>query len=44
MSKSVKIGTPAPEFRLENYLGHEIKLSDFRGEKNVVLVLNRGFI
>jgi peroxiredoxin len=44
MSKSVKIGTPAPEFRLEDYLGHEIKLSEFREEKNVVLVFNRGFI
>lgn len=44
MSKSVKIGSQAPEFTLEDYLGHETKLSDFRGEKNVVLVLNRGFI
>ena len=44
MSKSVKIGTPAPEFRLKDFLGYEMKLSDFRGEKNVVLVLNRGFI
>jgi peroxiredoxin len=44
MSKSVKIGSQAPEFRLDDYLGHETKLSDFQGEKNVVLVLNRGFI
>jgi peroxiredoxin len=44
MSKSVKIGAQAPEFQLKDYLGHETKLSDFRGEKKVVLVLNRGFI
>lgn len=44
MSKSVKIGSQAPEFRLDDYLGHETKLSDFQGGKNVVLVLNRGFI
>jgi peroxiredoxin Q/BCP len=44
MSKSVNIGTPAPEFILDDFHGHEMRLSNFRGKKNVVLVLNRGFI
>jgi peroxiredoxin len=33
----------APDFTLEDYQGQPVSLSDFAGEKNVVLVLNRGF-
>ena len=33
----VKIGHPAPDFTLPDHTGKQVKLSDFRGKKNVVL-------
>jgi peroxiredoxin len=42
MSK-VALDKPAPEFELVDYQGQSVKLADFRGRKNVVLVFNRGF-
>lgn len=35
---AIEPGTKAPDFELKNQHGELIKLSDFRGEKNVVLV------
>ena len=32
-----------PDFSMEDSDGRVIQLSDYRGKKNVVLVLNRGF-
>lgn len=40
----VKINTAAPDFELDDLQGNPVKLSDFYGTKNVVLVFNRGFI
>ena len=40
----IKLNVPAPDFALEDTQGRPVRLSDFRGKKNVVLVLNRGFI
>lgn len=40
----VEISRAAPDFFLEDFNGQQIRLSDFRGEKNVLLVLNRGFM
>lgn len=34
---NLKVGQPAPEFVLTDTGGKEIKLSDFKGKKNVVL-------
>ena len=34
---NVKIGDTAPEFTLPDHTGKTVKLSDFRGKKNVVL-------
>ena len=42
MSK-VALDKPAPAFELTDYQGQPIKLSDFQGQKNVLLVFNRGF-
>jgi peroxiredoxin len=42
MSKVV-LDRPAPTFELKNYQGESVKLSDFRSQKNVLLVFNRGF-
>jgi peroxiredoxin len=35
---AIEVGSPAPEFSLKNQHGEVVSLSDFRGEKNVVLV------
>lgn len=44
MGKSLNINTEAPDFVLKDTQDREIRLSDFRGEKIIVLVLNRGFV
>ncbi len=41
--KNPKLMEPAGDFELTDTRGNTIRLSDFRGRKNVVLVLNRGF-
>jgi peroxiredoxin len=37
------INQPAPDFTLADYTGQPVSLSDYRYQKNVVLVFNRGF-
>jgi peroxiredoxin len=39
----VEINQSAPDFTLADFNGNEIRLSDFRGTKNILLVFNRGF-
>jgi len=39
----VAINTPAPDFELEDYKGNKVKLSDFKGKTNVILIFNRTF-
>jgi cytochrome oxidase Cu insertion factor (SCO1/SenC/PrrC family) len=34
---NLKVGEPAPEFVLTDTAGKEVKLSDFKGKKNVIL-------
>jgi peroxiredoxin len=43
MAKKVEINTSAPDFTLDDFRGQAVRLSDFKGEKHVVLVFNRGF-
>ncbi len=38
-----ELHTPAPDFALTDFNGRDVRLSDFRGKKNVLLVFNRGF-
>ena len=33
----------APNFSLDDYNGKKVRLADFRGKKNVLLVFNRTF-
>jgi peroxiredoxin len=44
MSSYITKGLPAPDFQLADTRGTLVQLSDFRTKKNVVLVLNRGFV
>jgi peroxiredoxin len=41
--KDISLGEMAPDFELLDTHDNPVKLSDFRGKKNVVLTLNRGF-
>ena len=40
----VSIDVPAPDFELADYRGETFRLADLRGERNVLLVFNRGFM
>jgi len=41
---SVAVDKQAPDFTLMDFEGNPFKLSEFVGDKNVLLVLNRGFL
>jgi peroxiredoxin len=34
----------APDFALSDHQGQKVRLSDYVGKKNVLLVFNRGFV
>ncbi len=40
----VALNAPAPDFELADFTGKPVRLSDFRGKTNVLLVFNRGFL
>ena len=39
----VALNTPAPDFSLKDFRGKAVRLSDFKGQANILLVFNRGF-
>jgi len=39
----IQLDMPALDFLLHDFLDHPVRLSDFSGKTNVVLVFNRGF-
>ena len=41
---NVELNKKAPDFEIDDYKGNKFKLSDFKGEANVLIVLNRGFV
>jgi peroxiredoxin len=43
MDKEIIVGSTAQDFELTDVFGNQVKLSQFHGQKNVVLVFNRGF-
>ena len=40
----VQIDATAPDFSLEDAEGRTVRLSDYRGDKHVFLIFNRGFV
>jgi len=40
----IPLYTPAPDFALKNFRGETVRLLDFCGRSNILLVFNRGFI
>jgi len=43
MSNRIELKQPAPDFTLPDFNGNKVRLSDFQGRKNVLLIFNRGF-
>jgi len=41
---SIELNKKAPDFEKDDFRGNKIKLSDFKGKSNVLIVLNRGFV
>lgn len=41
---SVEVNKEAPDFIINDLNGEPFKLSEYKGSKNVLLVLNRGFV
>ena len=39
----VEINVEAPNFTLNDFNGKSVSLTDFAGQKNVLVVFNRGF-
>ena len=39
----VELNTEAPDFTLPDFNGNTLSLADFTGQKNVLVVFNRGF-
>ena len=44
MNKLITPGEPAPDFELQDVNGRTIRLSEFRGNKIVLLYFLRGFM
>lgn len=44
MSKPISLNAPAPDFLLDDFNGKLVRLSDYCGKKNIVLVFNRSFM
>jgi len=44
MSNKIQMNTVAPDFTLDDFQGQTVHLSDYRGNKHVVLIFNRGFV
>lgn len=41
---SLELNEKAPYFEIEDFKGKMFKTSDYQGKKNMLIVLNRGFV
>jgi cytochrome oxidase Cu insertion factor (SCO1/SenC/PrrC family) len=41
---SVSVNLPAPDFKIDDFNGKPFQLSSFKGQKYILLVMNRGFV
>lgn len=41
---NLELNQEAPDFQMEDFKGDKFILNDFREKKNILIVLNRGFI
>ncbi len=39
----VELNVQAPDFKLDDFNGKSVSLSDYKNRKNVMVVFNRGF-
>jgi peroxiredoxin len=44
MSNKIDLNLEVADFSLPDWQGNLVSLSDFKGKKHVVVVLNRGFV
>jgi peroxiredoxin len=44
MAEQISVGQAAPDFELTDVQGNAVRLSDYRGERHVLLVFTRGFM
>ena len=44
MAPPVELNTSAPDFSLSDFKGRLVRLSNYLGQRHVVLVFNRGFL
>ena len=44
MAKRVELYASAPDFVLDDWTGKPVRLMDYRNDKHVILVFNRGFV
>jgi peroxiredoxin len=44
VTNRIERGEAAPDFTLTDYQGNQVRLSQFKGRKHVLLVFNRGFV
>jgi peroxiredoxin len=44
MAGKVELNVMAPDFSLTDFGGQLVRLVDFRGDRHVILVFNRGFM
>ena len=42
--KAPHVGQPAPAFNLKDINGTSVSLADYKGKKNVLLVIHRGWV
>lgn len=40
----IALNSPAPDFKLKDFLGNDFTLSEYKNKQNLLLIFNRGFV